>query len=128
MPPGTRAELIEGVVYMPSPVGDQHGENKKTSSVIYWLYSYKQQTPGVRVLDNATAELDDFAETQPDAMLRILPECGGQTRRTDRGYIAGAPRVGHRSRTGIATRRPGSQADRRPVRGSLNTSSGPWIP
>jgi hypothetical protein len=26
MPPGTRAELIDGVVYLPSPVGLDHGD------------------------------------------------------------------------------------------------------
>ncbi len=34
MPPGTRAELIDGVVYMPSPVSDAHGFSARTSDYV----------------------------------------------------------------------------------------------
>ncbi len=78
MPPGTRAELINGVVFMPSPVGSAHGIAHVP--VIVWLDYYAENTPGVQVLDNATTILGWKSEPQPDAMLRILPECGGQTR------------------------------------------------
>ena len=46
MPPGTRAELIDGVVYMPSPVGLEHGEAQV--SMTAWLIPYVENTPGVR--------------------------------------------------------------------------------
>ena len=55
MPPGTRAELIDGVVSMPSPVGFEHGEAQVP--VIMWLGQYAENTPGVRVMDNATTIL-----------------------------------------------------------------------
>ena len=49
MPPGTRAELIDGVVYMPSPVGLEHGEAQVP--VIVWPSYYAENTPGVRAMD-----------------------------------------------------------------------------
>jgi Uma2 family endonuclease len=90
MPPGTRAELIDGVVYMPSPVGIQHGESSK--NVIVWLGMYKLRTPGVQVLDGATTILGRKSEPQLDALLRILPECGGRTSNT-RGFVQGPPEL-----------------------------------
>src|SRR6476620_4243631 len=64
MPPGTRAELIDGVVHMPSPVGLEHGEAHVP--VIVWLDYYAENTPGTRALDNATAILGWKSEPQPD--------------------------------------------------------------
>jgi Uma2 family endonuclease len=90
MPPGTRAELINGVVFMPGPVGIAHG--LAHAPVIVWLDYYAENTPGVQVLDNATTILGWKIEPQPDAMLRILPECGGRTRNV-RGFIQGAPEL-----------------------------------
>jgi Uma2 family endonuclease len=90
MPPGTRAELIGGVVYMPSPVSEEHGEAHVPT--IVWLSYYADHTPGVKVLDNATVILGWRSEPQPDAMLRILSECGGQTR-SERRLIHGAPEL-----------------------------------
>ena len=40
MPPETRAELVGGVVYMPSPVSCDHGE--EDSDVGGWLFHYKR--------------------------------------------------------------------------------------
>lgn len=90
MPSGTRAELIGGVVFMPSPVGRAHGHAHIAAAV--WLSYYAENTPGVEVLDNATAILGSKSEPQPDVLLRILPECGGQTR-TERGFVRGAPEL-----------------------------------
>jgi hypothetical protein len=55
MPPGTRAELIDGVVYMASPVGREHGIAQVP--VIVWLDYYAEQTPGLQVMDNASTIL-----------------------------------------------------------------------
>jgi Uma2 family endonuclease len=90
MPPGTRAELIDGVVSMPSPVGRAHG--RAHVPAIVWLDRYAEATPGVEVLDNATTILGRKSEPQPDALLRILPEYGGRTE-TDRGFVRGAPEL-----------------------------------
>jgi Uma2 family endonuclease len=90
MPPGTRAELIDGVVYMPSPVGLQHG--KAQVPAIMWLGHYAENTPGVEVMGNATTILGWKGEPQPDGLMRILPECGGRSW-NERGYVHGAPEL-----------------------------------
>src|SRR5438270_7238905 len=69
MPPETRAELVGGVVYMPSPLRDDHGEID--NYVSGWLFHYKCHTPGVRSPNNATVKLDRKGESQPDTQLRI---------------------------------------------------------
>jgi Uma2 family endonuclease len=89
-PPGFKAELIGGVVHVPSPVGREHG--RSSVDIITWLGWYRSRTPGVDALDNATTAMDELGVPQPDAQLRILPECGGQTR--DEGqFVAGAPEL-----------------------------------
>jgi Uma2 family endonuclease len=89
MPDIKKAELIEGVVYMPSPVSAQnHGEPH--FDVIGWLAQYRAKTPGVHGGDNTTVRLDLDNEPQPDAYLRILAEFGGRTRTVD-GFVEGPP-------------------------------------
>lgn len=91
MPDVHRAELIEGVVYMPSPVSaDDHGEPH--FDFVTWLGVYRAHTPGVRGGDNSTLKLDVDNCPQPDGYLRLLPECGGQSRLVD-GYIERAPEL-----------------------------------
>jgi hypothetical protein len=90
MPPGTRAELIDGVVYMPSPVSFEHGDAHVPA--IVWLDRYAEATPGVKVLDGATAILGRKSEPQPDALLCILPEHGGRTT-IIKGFLHGAPEL-----------------------------------
>jgi hypothetical protein len=87
MPPGTQAELIDGVVHMPSPVGLEHGEAQVP--VIVWLDYYAENTAGVRAMDNATTIIGRKGEPQPDGLLRILPECGGRTW-NEGGFVHGA--------------------------------------
>jgi Uma2 family endonuclease len=68
-----RAELVDGVVYVSSPVGYEHSEPH--SSAVGWLYIYKSQTPGVRISDNGTIFLPTGDEVQPDGCLfRLHPE------------------------------------------------------
>ena len=88
--PGIHAELIGGVVSMPSPLGFEHGGS--TIALAVWLDRYSEQTPGVQPLDNTTVILDWRNEPQPDLVLRVLPECGGQTR-NEGLYVAGAPEL-----------------------------------
>ncbi len=90
MPPGTRAELIDGVVYMPSPVGLDHGDAQLPALV--WLDYYAENTPGVQALPEATTILGWRSEPQPDGSLRILPECGGRTW-DEGGFIRGGPEL-----------------------------------
>jgi Uma2 family endonuclease len=92
MPERTHAELIEGVVYVASPVRvRKHG--KPHSDIIGWLVTYSAGTPGVMVCDNATVRLDLDNEPQPDALLRIEEEAGGQSRISEDDYIEGAPEL-----------------------------------
>jgi len=86
-----KAELIEGVVYMPSPVSNE-GHGVPHAKLVGWLVAYEAQTPAVQAADNSTLRLDWDNEPQPDAFLRILPQHGGQTRDED-GYVAGGPEL-----------------------------------
>lgn len=70
MPQVKKTELIEGVVYMASPVrAKSHG--KPHAQIMTWLGTYEAATPGVEALDNTTLRLDTDNEPQPDAILRI---------------------------------------------------------
>lgn len=90
MPELKKAELIEGVVYMGSPVRfEPHAEPH--SNIIGWLWVYRSATPGVRLGDNATTRLDLENEPQPDALLRIAS--GGNSSISEDGYIEGAPEL-----------------------------------
>lgn len=90
MPNLKKAELIEGVVYVASPVrAKQHG--KPHARIMGWLIAYEAATPGVEALDNTTVLLDTDNEPQPDALLRI--ETGGQSRINKDDYVEGAPEL-----------------------------------
>jgi hypothetical protein len=92
MPDLKKAELIEGVVYMPSPVRlDQHGSPQ--ADLITWLGVYRASTPGVRLGDNSTIRVDVTNEHQPDALLMIDPGRHGQARISPDGYVEGAPEL-----------------------------------
>jgi len=87
-----KAELIEGVVHMPSPVRlEEHGEPHM--DLIGWLALYRAFTPGVRGGDNSTVRLNLDTEPQPDAVLFIDPARGGQAQIDGDGYINGAPEL-----------------------------------
>ena len=87
-----KAELIEGVVYKPSPARHrQHG--KPHFHTIGWIYFYNAATPGVEGSDNATLRLDFENEPQPDALLFLLPEYGGGVRVGEDGFLEGAPEL-----------------------------------
>jgi hypothetical protein len=90
MPHLKKAELIEGEVYMPSPVStDQHGGPQ--ADFMCWLGLFRAYTPGVRVADNSTVRLDLDNEPQPDGLLFVEPAFGGQAKLDPKGYIEGAP-------------------------------------
>jgi len=92
MPGLKKAELIEGVVHMPSPVRwDHHAQPH--AHLIWWLVNYSLRTPGVGVGDNASVRLDAKNEPQPDATMIILPGAVGQARKTSDDYVEGAPEL-----------------------------------
>ncbi len=84
-----KAELIEGVVYVASPVRVFHGTPH--AALMGWLAVYWAATPGVSAADNTTTRLDLDNEPQPDALLRI--EVGGSSTISEDGYIEGAPEL-----------------------------------
>ncbi|HSF34375.1 MAG TPA: Uma2 family endonuclease [Candidatus Tectomicrobia bacterium] len=92
MPQLKKAELIEGVVYVPSPVRHrQHGSPH--AHLVGWLFQYAANTPGIELGDNSSVRLDFDNEPQPDALLFIDPSCGGQIRISTDGIIEGAPEL-----------------------------------
>jgi Uma2 family endonuclease len=88
-----KAELIDGVVYVPSPVrADLHGDPH--TAVAGWLYAYKARNPAVHVPSDTTVLLNADGipdEVQPDACLWV-DEPGGP-RLNDRHYLEGAPQL-----------------------------------
>lgn len=92
MPRLKKAELIEGTVFMPSPLHfEQHAEPH--ALVMGWLAVYMAATPGVRLADNATLRLDADNEFQPDALLRLPERAGGRSRVSRDDYLEGAPEL-----------------------------------
>lgn len=85
-----KAELVEGVVYVPSPLrfelhSEPHGR------VITWLGVYTAAHPAVRLGDNPTVRLDARNEVQPDACLWQVQPDG--PRLDAKGYVEGAPQL-----------------------------------
>ena len=90
MPEVKKAELINGIVYMASPVrARQHGI--PDSLMQTWLGTYTAHTPGTRAAANSTVRFDADTVPQPDALLMI--ETGGQARIGEDGYVHGAPEL-----------------------------------
>ena len=82
-----RAELVEGVVYVSSPLSITHGEPH--GLVLTWLGVYRSKHPELRLGDNVTVILDDANEVQPDAFL-LREEIDGP-HVNEKGYILGGP-------------------------------------
>jgi Uma2 family endonuclease len=92
MPRHLKAELIEGVVYLASPLRfESHAEPH--GQLIGWLWTYQIATPGVRLGIEPTVRLDRDNEPQPDGVLLITPIAKGQSRLSDDDYIEGAPEL-----------------------------------
>lgn len=93
MPALKKAELIEGVVYIPSPVSALH--SNPHAQLIGWLSAYQAATPGLLLGINPTLRLDEDEdnEPQPDALLAIDAKCGGRSHIDEEGYYAGPPEL-----------------------------------
>ncbi len=92
MPHLKKAELIEGVVYVASPVRSRsHGQPH--AAIMGWLFNYWVATPGIDLNDNTTVRLDLDNEPQPDACLRCEASVGGRSRLSCDDYIEGAPEL-----------------------------------
>lgn len=91
MPDVKKAELIEGVVYVASPVSDVHA--RCHSEMHLWLALYRAGTPGTISSIDGTVRLDIDNRPQPDIHLRIDERLGGQSRVGKDGYVEGAPEL-----------------------------------
>ncbi|HEX4132142.1 MAG TPA: Uma2 family endonuclease [Pirellulales bacterium] len=89
MPEVHQAELIDGVVYMPSPIYLPHADSH--AAIVTWLGMYAAQTPGVQCLACGSIRIDDKNEVQPDAYLRLLT--GGKSTTDAEKYVVGAPEL-----------------------------------
>jgi Uma2 family endonuclease len=90
MPEVRGAQLIEGIVYMPSPVrlahhGEPHGR------MLTWIGYYVAKTPGLRFAGEATSRLDEDNEPQPDVMLLLPASAGGSAVIDEDDYVSGPP-------------------------------------
>ena len=92
MPEVKKAELVEGKVYMGSPVrADLHAE--PDGLIHLWLATFAMRRPGAKFYPNTTVVLDADNTYQPDAVLCLAPERGGRTRINAKGYLTGAPEL-----------------------------------
>ena len=77
MPNLKKSELIEGTVYMPSPLrAKSHAEPHNQLGT--WLGVYASETPGIACFDNSSVRLDLDNEPQPDLVLIKSAAQGGQ--------------------------------------------------
>jgi Uma2 family endonuclease len=90
MPALKKAELVEGVVYVPPPVRQRY-HGAPHSHLVGWLVTYRAGTLGFETGDNSTILLDLDNAPQPDAILFIQPEHGGRIKINEDGYIEGGP-------------------------------------
>jgi hypothetical protein len=99
-PDDVKIELIGGVVYMGSPLKRPHGTSDFELGLVLGLY--KAATPVVEGAHNMTTILGEESEPQPDLMLRLQEDCGGQSKYNEQNYPVGAPElvaeVAHSSR------------------------------
>lgn len=100
-PGDEKFELVGGIVYMASPLRYPHATYHLKLGTLLDLYAIA--TPGVEGADNATTILGEESEPQPDLLLRIVQECGGQSRVGPEKYLEGAPEllaeIAHSSRS-----------------------------
>jgi Uma2 family endonuclease len=89
MPENVRAELIEGIVYMASPLYSPHGDSHFLLTNILGIY--EEDTPGIIGSIATSVRLDGKNEFQPDIHLRIDPKCGGRTKNPDKKLVLGGP-------------------------------------
>lgn len=92
MPEVKKAELIQGIVHMASPVRlDLHG--KPDALIQGWLCVYAASHPEATHATNVTVRLDSDDVAQPDAVLFLDADHGGKTVVDESGYLSGAPEL-----------------------------------
>jgi len=87
-----KAELIDGVVYVASPVW-LHDHGSAHGLLAAELGAYAKRTRGVVVGDNTSVRLPDGTRVQPDALLRRTARAGGRSRAPRGDYVEGSPEL-----------------------------------
>ena len=85
---GIRAELIEGVVYVSSPVSFA-GHGVPHSAIGMACSVFVAMTPGLATADNSTVRLDADNEPQPDILL--MRSKAGSAKVDEDDYVDGSP-------------------------------------
>lgn len=83
-------ELIAGAVYRVAPHRATHGAYLSELGGTCALYA---ATPSVLVASRVTTLLDETNEPQPDVVVYLPSECGGQARTNEDGYLTGPPEM-----------------------------------
>ncbi len=92
MPEVKKAELVQGIVHMASPVRlDLHAE--PDNLIQMWLGTYAAFRPEARCATNATVRLGPEDVPQPDAVLFLDAVHGGKASPDAQGYLAGPPEL-----------------------------------
>jgi hypothetical protein len=92
MPHLKKAELIEGVVYVGSPIRfDRHSE--QSGGMVTVIGFYRAGTPGTRGGNGSTVILEGDNEPQPDALMLLEKWAGGSAVVNDDGYVEGPPEL-----------------------------------
>jgi len=92
MPEVKKAELIQGIVHIASPVRlDLHG--KPDALIQGWLCVYAASHPEATHATNVTVRLDSDDVAQPDAVLVLDAAHGGKAAVDESGYLSGAPEL-----------------------------------
>jgi hypothetical protein len=89
MPELKGAQLVEGVVYMPSPVRHEH-HGKPHSRLGTYLGIYQIFTPGTDLGAGSSVRMDLGNEPEPDELLFIV---GGTAWVDEEDYLNGAPEL-----------------------------------
>jgi Uma2 family endonuclease len=92
MPKTIKAELIEGRVFISSPVRRKSHGNPD-NKIATWVGFYSAHTLGVAAANNSTVHLDEINEPQPDVLLIIEEHFGGQAVINADDYLEGAPEL-----------------------------------
>lgn len=85
-----KAELIEGVTHMPSPVRIAHSES---DGIIQGLLFTFAAGHDLKIYPNTTLLLDTENAFQPDAILCTPPRKGGRVWMNKAGYLCGSPEL-----------------------------------
>ena len=86
---GTKAELINGVVFLASPVFRDH--SRAHTLLLGWLVAFQSSHPDVEVLTEQSVRLSETSEVQPDAVVRLIN--GGSSNFDRERFLEGAPEL-----------------------------------